>query len=128
MKVVMAYFIHIIGKGLEGQTELLAVLIVFILADYLTEIMVSVVKRKITRGIGIEGILKRFAIFILVFLTSLLDVYVIRNGDVVTVAIILFYLSYEGIAVLKNISKLGLPFPEVLRNTLEKMKNDGARP
>lgn len=127
MKMVMAYFIHVIGKGLAGKTELLVVLAVFILADYLTEIMVSVVKRKVMRGIGIEGILKRLAIFILVFLTSLLDVYVIQNGDVVTVAIILFYLSYEGTVVLKNISKLDLPFPEVLRSTLEKMKNDGAR-
>lgn len=127
MKEVMAYFVHIIGKGLTGKTELLAVLAVFALADYLSEIMVSVVKRKVTRGIGIEGILKRLAIFILVFLTSLLDVYVIRNGDVFTVAIILFYLSHEGTAVLKNISKLGLPFPEVLSSTLEKMKNDGPR-
>ncbi|MFR8172153.1 MAG: phage holin family protein [Marvinbryantia sp.] len=67
------------------------------------------------------------AIFILIFLTSLLDVYVIRNGDVVTVTIILFYLSHEGTALLKNISKLGLPFPEVLCSTLERMKGDGAR-
>lgn len=127
MKMVVVHFVQIIGKGLTGKTELLAVLAVFALADYLTEIMVSVVKRKVTRGIGIEGILRRLAIFILIFLTSLLDVYVIRNGDVVTVAIILFYLSHEGTAVLKNISKLGLPFPEVLSNTLERMKSDGAR-
>lgn len=128
MKMIIAHFIHIISKGLANQKELLAILAVFILADYLTEIMVSIVKRKVMRGIGVEGILKRLAIFILVFLTNLLDVYVIQNGDVVTVAIILFYLSYEGIAVLKNIAKLGLPFPEVLMNMLEKMKNDGARP
>lgn len=124
MKKVMVYFINIIGKGMTGQKELLAVLVVFVLADYLTESMVAVVKKKITHGLGIEGILRRCAIFIIILLAGLLDVYVIRNGDTITVGIILFYLSFEGLAVVKNLIKLGLPFPKAFKNTLEKMKSD----
>lgn len=122
-----AYFMHIIEKGLAGQEELLAVLTVFILLDYLSEIMVVIVKKKVTRGIGIEGVMKRGAVFIVILLAGLLDAYVIRNGNAITVSIILFYLAYEGKAVLKNLYKLGLPFPEVMKNMLEKMINDGTR-
>lgn len=121
------YFMHIIEKGLAGQAELLAVLTVFILLDYLSEIMVVIVKKKVTRGIGIEGVMKRGAVFIVILLAGLLDAYVIRNGNAITVSIILFYLAYEGKAVLKNLYKLGLPFPEVMKNMLEKMINDGTR-
>ena len=59
MKKIMVYFMNIIGKGLTEQKELLAVLVIFVLADYMTEIMVDVIRKKITQGIGIEGILKR---------------------------------------------------------------------
>lgn len=124
MKTVVMYFMNIIGKGLTGQKELMVVLVVFILADYLTEIMVAVVKKKITQGIGIGGILKRGAIFIIILLAGLLDTYVIQKGNTITVGIIFFYLSNEGLAVVKNLIKLGLPFPEVFKNTLEKMKSD----
>jgi len=124
MKKIMVYFMNIIGKGLTEQKELLAVLVIFVLADYMTEIMVDVIRKKITQGIGIEGILKRGAIFIIILLAGLLDAYVIRNGNTITVGIIFFYLSYEGLTVVKNLIKLGLPFPEVFKNTLEKMKSD----
>lgn len=124
MKKVVMYCIDIIIKGLGSQKELLAVMLIFILADYLTEIMVAVVKKKITRKIGFEGILKRGAIFIVVLLSGLLDIYVIRDGNTITVSIVHFYLFYEGSVIIRNLVKLGLPLPKVFMSILEKMKNN----
>ena len=99
-------------------------LVVFVIADYFTGVMNAISEKKISSEIGAEGISKKICIFVLVAIANIVDVDILNSGAAVRTAVIFFYLSNEGISVLENAVKLGLPVPEKLRNVLLKM-NEG---
>lgn len=117
------YIIDIIKKSFLLQKDLLAVLVIFVLVDYLTEIMLMILKKKSILGTYVEGIMKKCSIFIVVLLSGIIDIYILRNGAVISSTTMLFYLSYEGVVILKNILKMGVPFPKILKSALEQMKD-----
>ena len=117
------YIMGIVKEGVTFQRELMAVLVIFVFVDYLTEIMLMIFRKKHIPVIQIKSIVKKCAIFIVVFLSSIIDIYILRNGAVISTATTLFYISCEGIAVLKNVLKMGVPFPKILKNVLEQMKD-----
>ena len=99
-------------------------LVVFVIADYFTGVISAINNKKLSSDIGFEGISKKICIFVLVAIANIVDVNILNSGAAVRTAVIFFYLSNEGISVLENAVKLGLPVPEKLRNILLKM-NEG---
>ena len=99
-------------------------LLVFVIADYFTGVMNAISEKKISSEIGAAGISKKICIFVLVAIANIVDENILNSGAAVRTAVIFFYLSNEGISVLENAVKLGLPVPEKLRNVLLKM-NEG---
>lgn len=55
---------------------------------------------------------------------NIVDCYLIRNGSAIRTAVIFFYLSNEGISILENTGKIGLPIPKGLKNVLEQLNKD----
>jgi len=51
--------------------------------------------------------------------------YSLINGNAIRTAVIFFYLSNEGISILENTSRIGLPVPERLKEVLKKLDNNG---
>ena len=99
-------------------------LVVFVIAYYFTGVISAINNKKLSSDIGFEGISKKICIFVLVAIANIVDVNILNSGAAVRTAVIFFYLSNEGISVLENAVKLGLPVPEKLRNVLLKM-NEG---
>lgn len=108
---------------LGGFDGFLYALIAFVLVDYLTGVMVAVVNKKLSSEVGFKGIFKKVVIFALVAIGHIIDTYVIQNGSVIRTAVIFFYLSNEGISILENVSVLGLPVPQKLKDVLEQLKD-----
>ena len=54
----------------------------------------------------------------------IVDTQIICDGSVVRTAVIFFYLSNEGISILENATRIGLPVPQKLKNVLEQLKED----
>jgi len=113
-----------IGWFLGGVDGFMYALIAFVVIDYLTGIMVAVLEKKLSSEVGFRGIFKKVLIFALVGIANIVDVYLIKNGSAIRTAVIFFYLSNEGISVLENAGKIGLPIPEKLRTILEQLNND----
>ena len=63
-------------------------------------------------------------IFCLVAAGHIIDIHVVGNGSVLRTAVIFFYLSNEGISILENAGRIGLPVPEKLKNVLEQLKEE----
>jgi len=93
-------------------------LVAFVIADYVTGIMAAIVEKRLSSAEGFKGIMKKICLFILVAVANMIDMYIIRSGAVIRTAIIFFYLSNEGISVLENAVRIGLPVPEQLRRVL----------
>ena len=53
----------------------------------------------------------------------MLDAHVMNTGSMLRAAVIFFYLSNEGISIIENAGKLGIPVPEKVRKVLEQLKD-----
>lgn len=112
-----------VGAVMGGFDGFLYALIVFVVVDYLTGIMVAVLKKELSSEVGFHGIFKKVVIFALVAVGHIVDMHVIQNGSVIRTAVIFFYLSNEGISILENASVIGLPVPQKLKDVLEQLKD-----
>ena len=121
MQLVFSVMGGWIGYFLGGYDGLLYALIAFMVVDYITGVMCAIVDRKLSSSVGFKGICKKVLILMLVGIANLLDVQVIGTGAVLRTAVIFFYLSNEGISLLENTARLGLPIPEKLKLVLEQI-------
>ena len=113
-----------IGWFLGGYDGFIYALVAFVVIDYLSGLMVAVLERKLSSEVGFRGIFKKVLIFSLVGIGNMVDIYVLNNGSAIRTAVIFFYLSNEGISILENTGKIGLPIPEKLKNILEQLRED----
>ena len=116
-----------LGYFLGGCDGLVVALVVFVVADYLTGVMCAISEKKLSSEVGFRGICRKVQIFILVGIANILDVQVIGTGSVLRTAIIFFYISNEGISLLENAGRLGLPIPEKLKLVLEQLHNESEK-
>lgn len=113
-----------IGWILGGLDGFLYALVFFVSVDYLTGVMTAIIEKRLSCDIGARGIFKKVIIFALVGIGNIVDVYLIKNGSAIRTAVIFFYLSNEGISILENVGKIGLPIPESLRLILKQLNKE----
>lgn len=113
-----------IGWFLGGWDGFLYALVVFVVLDYLTGVMVAILERQLSSEIGARGIFKKVLIFSLVAVAHIIDSDIIETGSTIRTAVIFFYLSNEGISILENTAKIGLPIPAKLKTVLEKLNKE----
>ena len=114
-----------IGYFLGGCDGLVVALVVFVVADYITGVMCAIAERKLSSEVGFKGICRKVLIFIMVGIGNILDVQVIGSGSVLRTAVIFFYISNEGVSLLENAGRLGLPIPAKLKQVLEQLHDKG---
>lgn len=103
---------------------ILFALIIFIIFDYISGVLVAISRKKLSSAVGFKGIAKKATILIIVAVGHIIGIYVLNCGDVCRDMVIGFYLANEGISILENAAKLGLPLPEKLVEILAQLKND----
>ena len=100
----------------------LIVLVSFIALDYLTGVWGACIQKNVSSDIGRRGILKKATILIVLIVAVLLD-RLINNGIwVFRTLVCYFYIANEGISLLENAVKIGIPVPEKLVDVLEQLK------
>ena len=104
-----------------GMDNLLITLIIFASVDYLTGVLAAIFKRKLNSTVGWKGILKKTIMFIVVGVANIIDVRLIGTGSGFRTATILFYIANEGISILENSARCGLPVPQRLKGILEQL-------
>ncbi|MBS4021700.1 MAG: phage holin family protein [Dethiobacter sp.] len=114
-----------VGYFLGGWDGFLYALVAFVVADYVTGVMVAVLERKLSSDIGFRGILKKVMIFTLVAVAHTIDSRILGDGSAIRTAVIFFYLSNEGISILENASIIGLPIPQKLQKVLAQLSGKG---
>lgn len=112
-----------LGYFLGGCDGLLYALLAFVVIDYITGVMCAISDHTLSSEVGFRGICRKVLIFLLVGIANILDVQVIGSGSVLRTAVVFFYISNEGISLLENAGRLGLPIPEKLKDVLEQLHN-----
>jgi len=126
-QIVIAAVGGYIGYFLGGWDGFMYALVAFVVIDYITGIMVAVLEKRLSSEVGFRGIFKKVLIFSLVAVGHIIDSKLIQNGSAIRTAVIFFYLSNEGISILENTAKIGLPIPEKLRAVLEQLNKEDSK-
>ena len=122
--ITLGGFLGWILGGLDGFVY---ALIAFVVIDYATGFMCAVVEKKLSSAVGFRGIFKKITILAMVAVGHIIDLYIIgatgvvADNSVVRTAIIFFFLSNEGLSLLENAARLGLPIPQKLKDVLSQL-------
>jgi len=87
-------------------------------ADYVMGVFRAIFEKKKSNKIGVKGIAKKVAIMILVGVGNMIDSHLLGGGVALRTTILFFYISTEGISLLRNVAAIGLPIPQILETTL----------
>lgn len=113
-----------IGGYLFGKnnSELLIALLIFVITDYITGVICAIADHTLSSAIGFKGIAKKILLFSIVAVTHILDM---RLGlkDALMTATIFFYLANEGLSIVENAIRLGLPMPNKISSVLVQLKH-----
>ena len=120
-KILFSMIGGVIGSLFGELDGILYALLVFIIIDYLTGIFAAVVEKQLSSSIGFRGIFKKIAILFLVSIGHLIDTAIIKQGGTIRTMVIFFYLSNEGLSILENTVRIGLPIPEKLQAILKQI-------
>ena len=107
---LISFLVWFFGEA-DGALKLLLTLIVI---DYMSGVCVGWFEHKMSSAIGFKGIAGKVLMLTLVGIANLFDRYIFGQGTATKAIVCLFYVSNEGISILENVHKLGLPIPEVL--------------
>lgn len=123
LKSVVSGIIGIAGFLIGEFDGLYKALLMLIIADYITGVIVAIVKKQLSSEVGAKGIAKKILMLIVVAVANVLDVQIIGGGAGLRNITIIFYAANEVISLLENTGKLGLPYPPKLLDVLEQVKN-----
>lgn len=118
-----ATIVSLINPLLGGWDMWLQAIVMFAVADYIAGILAAAFEQKLDSRIGFRGIIKKMFMFILIAVAFQLDV--LLKTDIIRIAVIGFYLGIEGLSILENAGRCGLPLPQILKDALVQMKSKG---
>ena len=112
-----------LGWFLGGCDGLLIALILFAVTDYITGVLCAIVEKRLSSSVGFKGICQKVCIMALVGVANVLDVHMVGGGCVLRTAVIFFYCANEGISIIENAARIGLPVPDKLTEVMKQLKN-----
>lgn len=111
----------VVGYFFGGWSELLGILLAFVVLDYITGILAASKEGTLRSAVGFKRIPKKVMIFLLVAVGHLIDRAVGTNG-LFRDATIFFYLANELLSIVENAGRMGLPVPEQIQQAVEVLK------
>ena len=123
------YFIALVGGFLTsllgGWDMALKVLVLFVVLDYATGLVAAYGEQNLNSRVGFRGIAKKILLFIPIAVAYWLDM--LLGQEVLRSLAIFFYIANEGLSMMENLARAGVPFPEQIQEALEQLKGDGER-
>ena len=92
--------------------------------DYISGVLAAYVypAPRLNSQRGFRGICKKIMILLLVCLAHFIDV--ATGQEIVCTAVTWFFLGNEGLSVIENAAKMGLPIPSKLKAALEQLATE----
>ena len=115
--VIATFFTYLFG----GWDIALIVLVAFMVLDYATGMMWAYIQKTLNSQIGFRGLIKKCMILVVLIIAVLLYRMINSGTAVFRTLVCYFYIANEGISLLENVSHLGLPIPDKLKNALQQL-------
>lgn len=105
----------------------IAILIIFMVLDYLTGVIVAYQNKTLNSEVGFKGLIKKCMILVILIVAVMLDRLSNTGTWVFRTLVCYFYIANEGISLLENVSNLGVKIPEKLKDALEQLNKEDER-
>ncbi len=113
-----------IGLGLAyifgGFDQLLVTFCVCVGLDYLTGILCAIFVGNVSSRAMAKGLIRKLGYFILIALAVQLDI--VFRSEVLRIGTIGAFIGVEGLSIIENWGRIGLPLPKQLKNALEQFR------
>lgn len=126
VRLIFAFGGFCLNILLGSNGKELSALVLLMIVDYATGLMCGFHNKNLSSSIGFNGILKKIAILCLIMVAGVVDIVI--GASVAKAATIFFYIGNEGISIVENSVKLGLPVPDLVKNSLEQIMDDKRGP
>lgn len=107
-----------------GWSELLGILLTFVVLDYATGVLASGVEGKLSSCVGVKGIAKKVCIFAIVAIANLVDKS-LGSSHVFRDATVFFYLANELLSIIENSGRIGIPIPPSIVKAVDVLQGKG---
>ena len=122
-----------ISSLLGGWDKLLCTLIICMAIDYITGFLLAFVFHKSSKTknggasskAGFRGIVKKICVLCLIALCVCIDS--ATGTEYIRNAAILFFIANEGLSIIENTEKMGVPYPEFIKKALESFKEKSSK-
>ncbi|MEY8415279.1 phage holin family protein [Tissierella praeacuta] len=105
---------------LGGWDMLLKTLVGLVIADYILGVTAAGINSEVNSRVGFKGIFKKVMLFVPVGVAYSLDQ--VLESEILRNMAIWFYIGNEGISIIENLSKAGVPFPNFVKELLVQLK------
>lgn len=119
-----------------GLPPVISVLLAVMTLDYLTGVLCAIMGRSektqsghLSSSVAFTGLMKKALIILVVLLAALLDRAVAMSAGIefeaVAGATCLWFIASEGMSILENAAKLGIPIPKIILDALDLIRKKG---
>jgi toxin secretion/phage lysis holin len=117
-----------IGTGvaatlLGGWDSALEILLIFVILDYLTGVAAAFKTKTLKSSVGLAGLFKKGAIFLVIILAAQLDRITGSTAAIFRTATAFFFIANDGLSILENVGEMGVKLPGFLTGALMKMRD-----
>ncbi|OME86551.1 holin [Paenibacillus lautus] len=110
---------------LGGWDKPLQILVVLMVADYITGILGAVKTKAVNSEVMFWGGIRKITILFVVGLAVLIDGWVGGDSAVFRTLAVYFYAGREGLSVMENLGILGVYIPPKIKEFLEQLNEKG---
>lgn len=111
---MIAGIVGLSGWFFGGLDGFIKVLITCTVIDYISGVCRAGSEGKISSSVAFKGIARKIVMFLLVGIAHIIDEHMLGNTQALKTAVCLFYIGNEGISIIENAEKLGVPIPKFL--------------
>lgn len=106
-----------------GLTVMVQILVILMVLDIATGLLAATVAKVLDSSVGFRGMCRKAIVLLVVTAAAALSSIL---GDLPLAEIVAgFYCAVEGLSIMENAARAGVPIPKVLKEALIKLKQSG---
>jgi toxin secretion/phage lysis holin len=135
MKTEVAYGIPAIFSAigttitawLGGWDMLIQMLVFFIVLDYITGILSGIKNKNLSSDVMYWGGIRKGITLVVIMIAVMFDIMLNNSEPVFRTIAIYFYIGREGLSIIENMAKLGVPLPSFIKQTINQIAKAGKK-
>ena len=108
--------------------DVFQILVALAVVDYLSCTCAAWYQKKLSSSVGFKGIIKKCIMFTFVGIANLIDKVMPGNAEAIKFVVCLFYIGNEGMSIIENADRIGIPIPKFIRGRFITMRDENNLP